>query len=415
MNIKIFRGAYGGARSAAATLLAVVVLSSGCLKPGLRGVSPYRAEMGEAGRDLRSITLPPSRNLSSDEWQPTLDRVSSKFKAAAWQTCHDVGARNCEKVMMPVSLVDDPTINAFVDANHNVYFHTGLITHAASDEEIGAVLAHEYGHVFAGHIDKSETNAAIGLLAGLAAGTAVASASGTTDAQTATDIITGGMAAGSQFGSLSFSPQYELEADYYAALILANSGTDLDHGKDLLVRLARSGPSNVGDAPGMWGIRARVMAATHPADDQRIARWLGINRSIEASKRLMQQQPSYNHNDMLRKDALNRLLESPLVVSNMTRWVNHKNGQSGMFTINKTTYKRKCELNCVRISEVEYSQGDRISAEYWLCDTGSEWIYREARGLTGRLVGGCKPEGERKWWQPVPQDGDQRSRVISIL
>ena len=33
-----------------AVLLVLTVLLSGCLKPGLRGVVPYRAEMDEAGR-----------------------------------------------------------------------------------------------------------------------------------------------------------------------------------------------------------------------------------------------------------------------------------------------------------------------------------------------------------------------------
>ena len=95
-------------------LLVLVVLSSGCLKPGLRGVAPYTAEMGEAARVLSNSALPPSRNLSSDEWKPTLDRVIEKFKPAAQRTCFAVGARNCDKVALPASLVTDPTINAFV-------------------------------------------------------------------------------------------------------------------------------------------------------------------------------------------------------------------------------------------------------------------------------------------------------------
>ena len=117
-------------------LSVLTVLLSGCLKPGLRGVVPYRAEMDEAGVAIRNTALPPSRNLSSDEWRPTLDRVIKKFKPAAQKTCLAVRAKNCDKVALPASLVNNPTINAYVDANHNIFFHTGLLTHAASDEEI---------------------------------------------------------------------------------------------------------------------------------------------------------------------------------------------------------------------------------------------------------------------------------------
>ena len=193
-----------------------------------------------------------------------MDRVIKKFKPAAQKTCLDVRAKNCDKVALPASLVNNPTINAYVDANHNIFFHTGLLTHAASDEEIGAVLAHEYGHVFAGHIEKSETNAALGGLVGIVAGTVIADATGTTDPQIATDIIAGSMDAGRQSGGFAFSAKYELEADYYAALILKNAGTDLEHGKNLLVRLARANAGSSETGSSGWGERARLMATPTP-------------------------------------------------------------------------------------------------------------------------------------------------------
>ncbi len=236
------------------------------------------------------------------------------------------------------------------------------------------MLAHEYGHVFAGHIDKSQTNAGLGVLAGIAVGAAIASATGNSDPEVATDIITGGANAGRDAGWLAFSPKFELEADYYAALILENAGIDLDDGKDLLLRLGRATTGYSGTNSGGWGEGARLMATTHPANDYRIARWTSTSRSIAEGKQLTQHRPGYEHDSMLRDDARNRLARSLWVKSKMTRWVNRKNGHSGVLTIGNTAYKRKCDRNCVRISEVEYTQGQVRTSEYWLCRTGAEWV-----------------------------------------
>lgn len=128
---------------------------------------------------------------------------------------------------------------------------------------------------------------------------------------------------------------------------------------------------------------------------------MGISRTIADSNRLVQQQPDYdlrypiqqqmghNHDATLRQDAMDRLLGSPLVKDSMTRWVNPQNGHSGILMINNTTYKKKCDRNCIRINETTFVQGKKTSSEYWLCNTGTEWVYRQARGLPGRLVGGC--------------------------
>ena len=45
------------------------------------------------------------------------------------------------------SVVTDSRINAFAAPGGHIYFFSGLIDHASSDEEIAAVVAHEIGHV----------------------------------------------------------------------------------------------------------------------------------------------------------------------------------------------------------------------------------------------------------------------------
>jgi predicted Zn-dependent protease len=51
-----------------------------------------------------------------------------------------------------IHIVDSDEINAFATAGHNIYFNTGLILETKTPEELIGVIAHETGHVYAGHI-----------------------------------------------------------------------------------------------------------------------------------------------------------------------------------------------------------------------------------------------------------------------
>lgn len=49
-------------------------------------------------------------------------------------------------------LVNDRSINAFVAGGQTVYIHTGLLDAADSANEVQGVIAHEVGHIVAGHV-----------------------------------------------------------------------------------------------------------------------------------------------------------------------------------------------------------------------------------------------------------------------
>ena len=59
---------------------------------------------------------------------------------------------NPEKIKIHV--ISDNSINAFVIDGNNMFLHTGLITKAGSASGIIGVIAHEAGHISAGHILK---------------------------------------------------------------------------------------------------------------------------------------------------------------------------------------------------------------------------------------------------------------------
>lgn len=64
-------------------------------------------------------------------------------------------AANLDPNQIEVILIQDNSINAFVTNSRTMFVHTGLITAAASPNEIKGVLAHETGHLAGGHVLRS--------------------------------------------------------------------------------------------------------------------------------------------------------------------------------------------------------------------------------------------------------------------
>ncbi len=64
-------------------------------------------------------------------------------------------AANYPQGKIKIYAISDPTINAFVAGGDYIFVHTGLIVETNSPEEITGVLAHELGHILAGHVAQS--------------------------------------------------------------------------------------------------------------------------------------------------------------------------------------------------------------------------------------------------------------------
>ena len=79
---------------------------------------------------------------------------------------------NVNEKSIHIYIINNPTPNAFVFQGQNIFIHTGLITAVNSVDEIAGVLAHELGHITAGHLSRGDamySKASIFVLLGLAA------------------------------------------------------------------------------------------------------------------------------------------------------------------------------------------------------------------------------------------------------
>jgi predicted Zn-dependent protease len=63
-----------------------------------------------------------------------------------------IEASELEPENVEIVLINDPSINAFVAGGQVVYVHAGLLNAADTANEVQGVIAHELGHITAGHV-----------------------------------------------------------------------------------------------------------------------------------------------------------------------------------------------------------------------------------------------------------------------
>lgn len=152
-------------------------------------------------------------NLIRDtEIEETLKAETSPVLAASGLRVQDIH----------IYLVGDRELNAFTAAGQNIFLNTGLIEETESPNQLAGVVAHEAGHIAAGHIVRDDLSKAgmkpflltmgLGVLAAIA---------GAPDAGAAL------MASAPQFGgigAMGFSRVQESSADQAAAKALEKAG-----------------------------------------------------------------------------------------------------------------------------------------------------------------------------------------------
>ena len=175
-----------------------------------------------------------------------------------------IEASELEPGNVELVLINDGSINAFVAGGQAIYVHSGLINEAGSANEVQGVLAHELGHITAGHVvrfderTKQATNISIlSLLLGL--GAALAGAG-----EGAMGIIAAGQQAA--MGSfLSFNRDQEASTDLAGARYLSGAGIT---GKGMIQFFERLRSNEI--RAGYSQADEAAYARTHPLSGDRI-------------------------------------------------------------------------------------------------------------------------------------------------
>ncbi|MCL2566602.1 MAG: M48 family metalloprotease [Alphaproteobacteria bacterium] len=163
-----------------------------------------------------------------------------------------------------IYIINDSTPNAFVSGGQNIFIHTGLITIASSYNEIAGVLAHELGHITAGHISRGSNtyqNATWLMLlgmAGLLGAMAVGGGSGAGGAADAVGFLSYGAMQATQSAVLSYSRSEESQADQIALQYIKETDYDPKGFYDFMSKLHNKEGTSMQRLPDF------IIQTTHP-------------------------------------------------------------------------------------------------------------------------------------------------------
>ncbi len=211
-------------------------------------VSPAQeAQMGLAAFD----------QIKKDEKISTSPAINARIQRIGKRIAASVG-REVPNAQWEFVVFDSPTVNAFALPAGKVGIYTGLITIAANDDEIAAVMGHEIAHVTSRHgAERTSQNyaiAGVGLLAAI--GMEV------NDVDPAKrNMALAAYGIGSQVGlALPYSRLHETEADSVGLRFAAGAGYDPRAGASFWKKMSAKG-----------GAKPPEFLSTHPSDSTRIA------------------------------------------------------------------------------------------------------------------------------------------------
>ena len=263
-------------------VLLFAFLFGGCATPVLDLPEPTTQQFAEARRlldhhQLFPVATVPLVRQDSGSYVDAYSPTKYRMRDAVGRFCARTPVGRCDEfstLPYPAMAYDPETVNAHADQHDRIVVYSGLVDTLGVQDELGAVLAHEYAHVLLGHVDKSLTNAAVvGTLAPLLLGGLAMAADVDFQPQTYFDVANLGMVVGSRV----YSPAMELEADRLAVYLLDEAGYSLGALRDALIRMHRTKAAASSSPSGRVGF-----LETHPSSPRRIAHMLTTIEDVKA-------------------------------------------------------------------------------------------------------------------------------------
>jgi hypothetical protein len=159
--------------------------------------------------------------------------------------------------------IKDDVLNAWADGK-NVVITSSMLRFTGTDDELAVVVAHEIAHNAMGHIDAKKKNATFGAILGAIVDIAAA----TQGVNTGGDFTN----LGAEFGAMSFSQDFEREADYVGMYLLALANRPIAKAPDFWRRMAQESPGSI------------KFASSHPTTAERFVRLESAVAEIEKKR-----------------------------------------------------------------------------------------------------------------------------------
>ena len=137
---------------------------------------------------------------------------------------------------MKFHFVNSKTLNAFTTGGEHMYIYTGLFQQCATEDELVAVMSHEFAHVYGRHVQKG-TQRQYGILTAAAAAGVVGAAVSKDNRMEGAAIGAGVGGAAAGFLGMGFTRKDEDEADKYGFYFYVMGGWDPNHFADFFQRM----------------------------------------------------------------------------------------------------------------------------------------------------------------------------------
>jgi predicted Zn-dependent protease len=238
--------------------VAAVMMVTACAKPTTMTPGVSKEEFHREGKIQEEQVRSVSR-VSDSEAKKTsatipaggpklLAQVAARITAAGKQFCGQFAppVQGCE---YSIEIDKDAQINAFADGKR-VVFAAGMMEFLNNDPDMMAtVMGHEYAHNLMRHIDARKKNVATGGLLGMAVDILAMSQG----------IDTGGefTKIGAQTGVMTYSQDFEREADYVGLYIMHLAGYNIEKAPHLWRKMSTEHPKGI------------YTGHTHPANAER--------------------------------------------------------------------------------------------------------------------------------------------------
>ena len=163
---------------------------------------------------------------------------------------------------MRFHFVNSKTLNAFTTGGEHMYIYTGLFQQCKSEDELAAVMAHEFAHIYGRHVHKGMNRQYTALAVAAAAGGAGYAVAGKDNRTEGAALGAGLGFAAAQFANMGFTRKDEAEADKLGFDFYTRAGWDPDRFGDFFQSMIDAGydktPAMLSDHP---TLKSRVEAA----------------------------------------------------------------------------------------------------------------------------------------------------------
>jgi len=127
---------------------------------------------------------------------------------------------------MQFHFVNSKTLNAFTTGGTHMYVYSELFRQCRDEDELAAVMAHEYAHVYSRHVQKGMDRQYVTTGVAAGAGALGYAAGGKEHGEQYGNLAAGVAALGGQFLGMGFTRQDEAEADQAGFNFYAHAGWD---------------------------------------------------------------------------------------------------------------------------------------------------------------------------------------------